>query len=248
MEGHAKKCVERYCELANKKTEQLYKVSTPCLDGHNFKKEELETVGEMSKVCSRIVLKCMYLSRIGRPVILWSRNKLARAVTKRTRACDKRLARLISYIHHTSDHRQYCHVVMRRIIFGIVPRFGFCWRRGEEFCVFKKQTSVSHSSIESEVISLDAGLRMDGIPALDLCDLVIGVLHSSSNVPARRNLSRDEINVLAPRNPSRYEIQSKHTNTNTKTERHGNRDTDELSDVEHNTFSLRSHALYFRGQ
>ena len=29
MEGHAKKCVERYCELANKTTQQLYKVSTP---------------------------------------------------------------------------------------------------------------------------------------------------------------------------------------------------------------------------
>ena len=45
----------------------------------------------------------------------------------------------------------------------------------------KKQTSVSHSSTESEVISLDAGLRMDGIPALDLRDLVVEVLHSSSN-------------------------------------------------------------------
>ena len=30
VEGHAKKCVERYCELANKTTRQLYKVSTPC--------------------------------------------------------------------------------------------------------------------------------------------------------------------------------------------------------------------------
>ena len=29
MEGHAKKCVERYFELANKTTQQLYKVSTP---------------------------------------------------------------------------------------------------------------------------------------------------------------------------------------------------------------------------
>ena len=28
----------------------------------------------------------------------------------------------------------------------------------------KKQTSVSHSSTESEIISLDAGLRLDGIP------------------------------------------------------------------------------------
>ena len=49
----------------------------------------------------------------------------------------------------------------------------------------KKQTSVSHSSTESEVISLDAGLRMDGISALDLWDLVKEVLHSSNNVPAR---------------------------------------------------------------
>ena len=39
----------------------------------------------------------------------------------------------------------------------------------------KKQTSVSHFSTEAEVISLDPGLRMDGIPALDLWDLVIEV-------------------------------------------------------------------------
>ena len=45
----------------------------------------------------------------------------------------------------------------------------------------KKQTSVSHSSTESEIVSLDAGLRMDGIPVLDLWDVVIEVLHSSKN-------------------------------------------------------------------
>ena len=39
----------------------------------------------------------------------------------------------------------------------------------------KKHTSVSHSSTESEIISLDAGLRMEGIPALTLWDLVIEV-------------------------------------------------------------------------
>ena len=32
----------------------------------------------------------------------------------------------------------------------------------------KKQTAVSHSSTESEILSLDAGLRMDGLLALDL--------------------------------------------------------------------------------
>ena len=32
----------------------------------------------------------------------------------------------------------------------------------------KKQTSVSHSSTESEIISLDTGLRLDGLPALGI--------------------------------------------------------------------------------
>ena len=45
----------------------------------------------------------------------------------------------------------------------------------------KKQTSVSHSSTESEIISLDAGLRMDGLPALYLWDMVIEVLRSTNN-------------------------------------------------------------------
>ena len=38
----------------------LRKVSSPCLDDHQFKMEELESVGELSGVCSQIVLKCLY--------------------------------------------------------------------------------------------------------------------------------------------------------------------------------------------
>ena len=111
MEGHAKKCVQRYCELANKTTQQLYKVSTPCIDDHHIKEEEeLKSVGELSKVSSQTVLKCLYLARIGRLDVLWSVNKLARSITKWTEACDKRLSRLISYIHRACDYKQYCHV------------------------------------------------------------------------------------------------------------------------------------------
>ena len=49
IEGHALKRVERYCELASKKTDQLYKVSSPCLDNHHFQKKELVMVRELSK-------------------------------------------------------------------------------------------------------------------------------------------------------------------------------------------------------
>ena len=46
----------------------------------------------------------------------------------------------------------------------------------------KKQTAVSHSSTESESISLDTGLRLDGLPALELWDLIVSVLGNVSRV------------------------------------------------------------------
>ena len=45
----------------------------------------------------------------------------------------------------------------------------------------KKQTSVSHGSTESEIISLGAGSRMDHILALDKWDLTVTVLHGNTH-------------------------------------------------------------------
>ena len=169
---------------------------------HQFKEEEIGSVGELSTVCTQIVLKCLHLVRIGRPDILWYVNKLARAETKWTKACDKRSARLISYIHNTCECWQYCYVgnTAQHCRLGLFQDSDFAGdfedsksTSGGILCIFgshtfvptswmcKKQTSVSHSSREAELISLDAGLRMDGIPALDLWDLVIEVFHSSTN-------------------------------------------------------------------
>ena len=47
--------------------------------------------------------------------------------------------------------------------------------------MYEKQTSVSHRCTESEIISMDAGLRMDGIPALALWDSVIEVFRPVPN-------------------------------------------------------------------
>ena len=130
MEGHAKKCVERYFELANKTTQQLYKVSTPCIDDHHFKEEEMKYVGELSQVCSQTVVKCLYLARIGRLDILWSVDKFARSITKWSKACDKRLNRLISYIHHTCEYKQYCYVsnTAKQCRLGLFQDSDFCGR------------------------------------------------------------------------------------------------------------------------
>ena len=105
MQGHVKKCVERFDELTNKTTQQIYFVSTSCIDDHHFKEEELKSVGDLSELCSQVALKYLYLTRIGRSDILWSVNKLARLITKCIKVCDKRVSRLISYIHHTYDYK-----------------------------------------------------------------------------------------------------------------------------------------------
>ena len=49
----------------------------------------------------------------------------------------------------------------------------------------KKQTAVSHSSTEYEIISLDTGLRLDGLPAVELWDLIVSVLGNVSRVSDR---------------------------------------------------------------
>ena len=199
MEGHAKKCVERFCELANRTIQQLYKVSTPCIDDHHFKEEEMKSVGELSKVCSQIVLKCLYLARIGRPDILLSVNKLARSITKRTKACDKRLSRLISYIHHTCEYKQYCHVgnTAKQCRLGLFQDSDFAGdledsksTSGGALCVSGSHAFVRNKQFRTvqqnqKSFSLDAVLRMDGIPALDSWDLIVAALGNT-------NLSNEE--------------------------------------------------------
>ena len=66
----------------------------------------------------------------------------------------------------------------------------------------KKQTAVSHSPTESEIISLDTGLRLDGLPALELWDLnvqrsqksqgKINVMENIDSVPSNVHSSRHE--------------------------------------------------------
>ena len=51
--------------------------------------------------------------------------------------------------------------------------------------ICKKRTAVSHSSTESEIISLDTGLILDGLLALELWDLIVSVLGNVSRVSDR---------------------------------------------------------------
>ena len=78
-------------------------------------------------------------------------------------------------------------------VFGSHTFFPISW-------MCKKQTAVSHSSTESEIISLDTGLRLDGLPALELWDLIVAVLHGNTNQNRieQGDLSKNKREVCSP--------------------------------------------------
>ena len=98
---HGRSCQEM-CGTTLRAGEEnyLYKVLTPCIDDHQFKEEELKSVGELSDVCSQIVLKCVYLAQLARPDVLWSVKKLARAITKSTDVRARNGAELVTNFQH----------------------------------------------------------------------------------------------------------------------------------------------------
>ena len=108
----------------------------------------------------------------------------------------------MSYIHHTRWHWQHCHVanIAQQCILGFFQVYEFAGdlddsksTSGRILCNFGSRTyvpiswmcktglSVTHKYGSWSNHSLDEDLCMDGIPALDLWDLVIEVFHSSPN-------------------------------------------------------------------
>ena len=69
--------------------------------------------------------------------------------------------------------------------------------------MWKKQTSVSHSSTETETISLDTGLRLDGLLSLKLWDLIVSDFGNISHISDRsgklvngKNKSHNKIDAM----------------------------------------------------
>ena len=160
------------------------------------------------------------------------------------------MAPLLSYTHHMSDNRQYCHVgdTAQRCRLGLFQDsdfagdWGFKINLGWESCVSlevehvfrlvgcaRNKTSVSHSSTELEIISLDAGLWMDGLVAIDLWDAVTEVLRSSNSTKTPKT------------KPSAGScLRDSERDRTSKPTQQGNRDVDQLSHVDHVTTNAHS--------
>ena len=191
MSDFMKQCVDSYLALAEKDPKSLKSAATPFLD----EQEDEVGTGHLQSIACKVLMKILYGARMARPDLLKAVSYLASRVTKWSTACDRSLHRLICYIHQTVGEKQCgwigdspsklylnlyadadfagCKVTMRSTS-GV-----FMTLAGPNSCMplaaaSRKQTCVSHSTPEAEIVALDAAMRSTGIPSLEIWDLVFG--------------------------------------------------------------------------
>ena len=171
-------------------------------------------------------------------------NKVARSVTKWTQACDRRFGKTNLM---QSSYKKLPSILSRgkcstTLSFGSISRTQILLetlstrsQHWGEVCVFlvvvhlflsfgcaRSKTSVSHSSTESEINSLDAGMQMDGFPALDLWDVWMDVLRLPNNTKT----------PIKPASGNRYQTEECSRNSS-KVKAKGSLDVQQLTQLNH---------------
>ena len=106
----------------------------------------------------------------------------------------------------------------------------------------REQTSVSHSSTGSEIISLGAGLRVDGLPALDISENVIEVLRTTKDNIQPGHTSSGKLGQIQPNHTISRTLEYVQQKLDSLWTQHVNRKqgVDQLSEVDHVLTNTRS--------
>ena len=170
--------------------------STPFVPEGSITAEDLEERGELDGP-SKVLMKALWLARLARPDILKPICDLASHVQKWTRACDKKLCRLIAYLDSTPEYRllAVCNDPADKLCLRLYVDADFAGSRSEGdarstsggwLClsgpnthvplawVAKKQTSTARSTTEAEIISLAHSLFSEAVPVWDLWQMMVG--------------------------------------------------------------------------
>ena len=215
--GSCKQCVERYWELANKTTQNSTKYQLHALMTIISKKKNWNPWEN----CQNCALKLFWNACTWHVLEDWYSMVSEQTCTVDHKMDPSSWQTIISFdlLHSLYMWKQtvlQCGKDCQTMQTGTVSRLRFCRilriqnLHQVEHCAFlevihlfqsvgcaRNRLSVSHSSTESEIISLDAGLSLDGIPALDLWDLIVADLHGNTNQSnqARRDLCTNQREV-----------------------------------------------------
>ncbi len=169
-------------------------MTTPSIDDHQLAPEDFEEKGDLANDAAKIIMKALCWARFLRYVLLWPIASVARQVGKWNRASDRGLHRLISYLDTTIDYSletfvgdppEDCVVMLycdasfaddlreSKSTSGAYPVIVGPHTGAPKMAMSKRQTAVSHSSTESEIISPEEAVRSEGIPALMFWEHVV---------------------------------------------------------------------------
>ncbi|CAE8593142.1 unnamed protein product, partial [Polarella glacialis] len=175
----------------------LKKASTPFLDEDKLPEEDDNEPGKLADAACSVLMKVLYGARLARFDLLKAVAGLASKVTKWSVSCDKRLFRLMCYINDSKGlkMRGYvgrddkaedlflrlfadadfagCRDTARStsgLFLGIYGKNTFVPVAAQA----KKQSCVSHSTPEAELVAANLALRTQGLPALEVFDKVFG--------------------------------------------------------------------------
>ena len=151
-------------------------------------------------------MKALYGARFVKYNVLWPICNVARRISCWSTADDRRLRRLVSYIHHTLDEtlRSFIgdHADDLSVMLWVDASLAYDLRESKStsgaylaivgpntfapiMSFAKKQTAVYHSSTESEIIALEEAVRTEGLPILTFWETVVAILSSQpAAVPA----------------------------------------------------------------
>ena len=190
MKPFLQSCVDRYTQLAGRDAKPIKKVATPFHEERIARPvaDESEKKGVLAPIAARVLMKIRFAARMARYDLLRAVQGLAARVTKWSADCDRALHRLVCYIDSTIDVKLKAFIgdplcKCRLWCFADADHAGEYDNRSTTGCFLvligpntyfpltafsKKQTSVSMSSTESEVVAANISLRAVGLPSSGL--------------------------------------------------------------------------------
>ena len=205
MKDFLQSCIDRYIELGGNRIKEKLKIcDTPFLDESKPEFDENPimkdgvlteaTSGVLGDIACAVLMKILYAARMGRYDLIRPVAALASKVTKWTYLCDRKLHRLVCYIHSSLDLYMYAWVgdpisELELVLFCDADLAGdrtdakstsgvfLCIAGPRSFVpltgVSKKQTSISRSTPEAEIVAMAHGLFKEAIPAIGLWEVVL---------------------------------------------------------------------------
>ena len=182
----------------------------------------------MNREAASIIMAIMYAARMARFDLLRAVGHLARKLTKWTDLEDKKLRRIVEYIHSTYDVRLTGFIRDDSSELSLVQYSDadFASDRGDAkstsglFLALvgpttffplaahsRKQAAVSHSTAEAEVVAAEDSMRELGVPALDLWETI---LEREVKVQLLEDNQTTAINIRTGRFPKLRHVQRMH--------------------------------------